>query len=95
MKCVYQVKHIAKCFNLSLKVTFQVKVMYVNTTGAVTLGQKCITCRAIDVCLLPSPAMKFPALEKETSGAAHAPGHIVADPGKKTPAVGRNLFVNK
>lgn len=63
MKCVYQVKPISKCFNLSLKVISQIKVMYISMTGGLTLGQKCIKWRAIDVRLVPSPSHKiFPAL---------------------------------
>lgn len=68
MKCVYQIKHTSKCFNLSLKVTSQIKVMYINVVGDLPLGQKCIKRRVIDIhlVLLSCHEEEFPVLEKES-----------------------------
>lgn len=97
MKCVYQVKRISKCFNLSLKVTSQIKVMYSSTSGSLSLGQECIQWRAIDARRLPSPGHEeIPALLKgNLQSSSHSRTHCGRPRWKKKTQEGIFLSINK
>ena len=72
--------------------------MYINLAGGLNLDQKCIKWRDTDVHPVASPCHeeRFPDAENENlRRVVHTPGHFVVGPGRQTPAVARNPFVNK